>query len=318
MSGDSFVDQARENAKDGWALVGVVATLASAYTGVVALGALPPWAITVAAVATVPLGWGWWRSSRKFGAALAQLAEADVQLSAAEAELVELKERYDRRYSVFGSRWEYKPGVVDANQWAARNIGQRKFVALKPIRYFTWTSLRRSDQDIPFSGAAITRLNTTRSGEGNCIPHPFHSQTLSLQWRIEYDPPLRVGEEATLDFEIEIPQDRSATVAALRARPRPKYPPPGDSEYAEMAPAYPIDKLVFEIVIPKGLGSSHHGMQVYRRDTINRAEEQYLVDNDLHSVTSVTMNGEDSWLLKIERCSPPIASTYRHFWHPPD
>jgi hypothetical protein len=50
----------------------------------------------------------------------------------------------------------------------------------------------------------------------------------------------------------------------------------------------------------------------------NRAEEQYLVDNDLHSVTSVTVDGEDSWLLRIEGSTPPIGLTYRHFWHLPN
>ncbi|MGK9274423.1 hypothetical protein KXR83_25835 [Williamsia muralis] len=319
MSTDSFVDRARENAREGLWLANAVAAVGGAATAIgVVLGALPPGAVPVAAVATVPLGWGWWKSSRKASAALAQLAEADAEVAELKAEVVELKERYDRKYSVFASRWEYKPGVVDVNHWAARNIGQRKFVALKPIQFFTWVTLRRSDQDIPLDGAAVTRLVTTRSGGGDCIRHPFHSQTSSLQWRVEFDPPLRVGEEASLDYEIEIPQDRAATVAALRARPRAKHPPPGESEYAQMEPGYQMDNFVFEIVIPKVLGSSHHGMQVYRRDVLNRAEEQYLVDNDLHSVTSVTVNGEESWLLRIARSTPPIGLTYRHFWHLPN
>lgn len=281
------------------------------------------WAATVlqavAAVATladyVP---SWAAGAMLVGIPLGSLAlDRHLRLRRAEARLRE-STFLDRHYARVLSRWTFCESS-DPAYWDATHHGERDFVVLQPIRAWTWSIHRRSDDDVPNSArpAVLRNQVATRSGHGHCVFRPPHKQKSTLAFRVEFEPPLRPGERVTLAFDLDVNQHKPATLERLRERPRPAVATPGEAEFTSYDVVHPIDLLVKEVIIPERLDASHFGLQVLRRDTEFVEEAELVRAHGLFDVSRTTVGGESAWRLRLERLEPPLRTTYRLCWTPP-
>ena len=273
---------------------------------VVAAGAtiaskLPTWSISGTLVG-VPLAAFALHQYRKANAATVQL----VQLY-----------HYSRRYTRYVTS-VYMFRSDDPNYWSAIHHNERELVAIRPVRQFTYDMTRRSDIDTPFEGAKLSNQHANRSGAGDCIFHAFHKSKSNLAFRIEFDPPLRPGESATVAFDVHIPRFKVGNLALLRARPRPKIPVADGLDYSSTDISYPIEEFVKELVIVDDLRTTHHRMQAVSDQDDFPEEKSYLESTGGFSISPVKANGTNATCLKIERNRPPIGTTYRLLWEPPD
>src|SRR6266700_3374526 len=133
----------------------------------------------------------------------------------------------------------------------------------QPIAASKWTDHRRADYDLTQGPSAPVLRNQAamRSGAGVCTFHPPYKQKTTLEFRVEFEPRLRVGERVTIAFDLDVFQHKPATLERLRARPTPSVPPPGEAEFSSYDVTYPTASLVKEIVIPQRLCAGRFGLQ---------------------------------------------------------
>jgi hypothetical protein len=230
---------------------------------------------------------------------------------------VEQLYNYDRKYIQFNSRWTFGRSD-DPNYWSAINYTVREFICLKPVRRWEWDLTRRSDKDVPFGNVVLRNRNATRSGDGTCVFRDPHLTISKFKFFIEFDPPLRVGESATVSFEAVIPTHKVATLELLRQRIQPSLPAPADCDFSSVKTSFPIDDLLYEVVFPECLGSRRHGLQVVERQN-EYVEEKASIDADnMFTISRLTVDDNvPAWKMSLHRKLPPIGTTYRIVWEPP-
>lgn len=273
-------------------------------------------AAAAATVASVVPAWA--AGAMLVGIPLGSLGLYEQRRARALQEQVRQLYHLDRKYARYLSRWTL--GESDrSGSWSGTHHGERDFIALKPIRKWTWNITRRAEDDLPFSTAppVLRNQRVRRSGPGTCTFHSPHKQGANLSFRIEFDPMLRPGERVSLAFDIYVPAYKPATLELLRARPASAIPPPGEADFTSTDISYPIDTFVKELVIPERLDSRRHGLQVLLRDNEFLEEVQFIDAHECFSIDRSSVDNENVWLLRLERYQPPIRATYRFYWKPP-
>lgn len=225
---------------------------------------------------------------------------------------------YDRKYTEYFVRWTLGPSE-DPRYWSGINYTHRKFVALKPMRTWEWSVSRRSDDDVPFSNVSLRNRSVTRTQDGTAVFREPHLTTSRFKFAIEFDPPLRVGEWATLSFEALVPTHKVASLELLRNRLKPSLPAPADCDFSSVSLSFPIDDFQYELVIPESLGSRRHGLQVVERQNEYIHEKNLIDAEKMFTVARSTGDGNaPAWKMSLRRKLPPVGTTYRIVWEPPN
>ncbi|MDT0223836.1 hypothetical protein [Gordonia sp. AC31] len=296
--------QARARGRRSANLIKVGAGIFEGSAAIMAFTKIIPLEVVVPGVITIALGTWVFLAERRARANAQQLRRVD--------------EQYGRLYSLFETSWEYSASATDPCFWDGKNYAIREFVAQRPTRFLEWSIVRRSDADGDFGGAAVLSFSGTRSGAGTCRALPFHyNSTAKLAFRVEFDPPLTYAERARVEFCVLVPNYKPASLTGLQAKAAPTFPTPGHAEYSKTDVSYPIERFVKRVSIPKSLGSSQHGLQVYRGYFSEDREVEELQRNGNYTLASAIVNGQDSWVMTIDRADPLIKATYRIHWSLP-
>lgn len=227
----------------------------------------------------------------------------------------------DRTYQEWAVRWVFSESVF-VGYWRGQYEGRRRFTAQRPIPRFSFTLNRRSDDDIPFSvdgnDPAIDMTVGRRSGTGRVVLREPRFWRSRLQFDVDFEPALRVGEEAELEFHIDIPCHKASTLVGAIGRPRPKGPTvPGGGEYSSVDVGYVIEDFRFEVVVPQRLGAHSFGIDAVAfgsADFVELAE----IDRLGAFTQEITGDGEEAvHHLSLRRVRPPRKRSYRVYWVPP-
>lgn len=213
----------------------------------------------------------------------------------------------------------YAASAVDGYLQATYS-GRRAAVARVERRAWTWSIAKRSDGDILFTTGGNPTLKVTsaaRSSDGVCIGRDFHKSGSNLSFRVDFEPPLAVGESFDVSYEVVIPAHKAATLDVLRKRPKPIVPTIGESEYQSVDLGQPTRHIEFTAVLPVSLGTSAHHLEVIRNHREDRLEASNIERDRYFTVTRIQHEGTDAWQLRLSRPSPPIGVLYRLCWEPP-
>ncbi|WP_433263231.1 hypothetical protein ACQPWR_25500 [Micromonospora vinacea] len=228
--------------------------------------------------------------------------------------------QFDRRYLHYSSRHIYR-AAPSTDFWAVTKIIERRIVALRPVRYFTWSNVRRADDDISYTfGDVVPSVHdrwAQRTGSGRCTFLPLYKKAAALAFRIEFDPMLSPGEEVSISMRLEIPLATTGTLEALRRRPLPKVPTPGEAEFSAIDISYPVDDFLFEVVIPDSLRSRRHGLQVLAGDNEMTDETQHIKRQGIFTIDHSIVDEKSAVIASLKRSQPPVRSTYRIHWEVP-
>lgn len=214
----------------------------------------------------------------------------------------------------------YSPSSVEG-YLAAKYISRREIVARDTRRAWTWSISKRSDDDIPFTTGGSPTLKITsksRSGSGICVQRDFHKSGSNLSFRVEFEPPLAIGEHFNIDFSVIIPAHKSGNLSTLRKRPKPLVPTIGEAELQAVTLDKPTQELTFIAILPISLGTRNHHLQILRGHKEDREEMNFIEKHGLFSVSRIQLEGEDAWKMQLSRTRPPIGVNYRLCWQPPE
>lgn len=224
----------------------------------------------------------------------------------------------DRTYLEFHTRWAYSESPVPG-YWRGVQQGRRVIRAEKPIPRWTFNIVRRADDDTPFTLAKPTfrLVAVARTGNGQVVLKEPRHQTNRFTVDVEFQPPLAVGEECTLGYEVDIPAHKVSTHEAAIARPLPKVPSPGGGEFSSAEVAYRIEDFVLEVCIPRHLGARSFGLQVVAFGDVDHAEQTAVATAGAFTQEIIEVDGEERVRLVVRRSRPPRKRTYRIHWIPP-
>lgn len=234
---------------------------------------------------------------------------------------LKLSNRIDRSLSI---EWRYRRAEHDTTRWAATYKSAREFEVTDPTLGSLLVSFAPSVEAVPFSldrAPVVTSKELNRSSTGTIrLAEPHRRTGSGFAFRIHFDPPLREGDTARIEFEIDFPEYKLGVkedfvMAQLDAGHGTTI---RDFDFNSLTINRPIDVFGYRAVLPVDLGASPLDPTVTRHSSPFPDEEAFLGANPaVYSVTQEDRDGEPCWVLQLLRENPPYQATYKLRWRLP-
>jgi hypothetical protein len=215
---------------------------------------------------------------------------------------------------------KFLPKVTDGFLAATRQ-STYLMKANTPIDTWAFSINRRGDDDPPYIVSEARRKPeaiVSRSGKGLCSVGDYHKTINSLSYRIDFEPDLRVSETCEVNHVYAIENYMSADLQTLRKRPRMASPTIGNCEMVSFSISNPTQEFTAEVWIPMVLETKKHHFEVGGRRTFHAKETAIISEQNLFNVLPTSYDGQEYWVMRIERLNPPVGVTYKLCWMPPE
>lgn len=228
---------------------------------------------------------------------------------------------FDRLYEHASSSWSYSLNE-DPRYWDGVVVGRRRLVSLVDgLDHLNISFTRAEDAVLPFVAdrpPVVKPRQLHRSGEGDIHFAPaHHSLGAKFAFKILFRPSLSVGEVADVSFTIAFDRYKFACREDILMATQPLEGGSRDWDYNSRDVEFPTDELVLEAFIPMSLQASPIDVGVSRRGMPFESERAMLRRSGGFKVSREQRAGEEGWLVRVHRESPPLSTLYRIRWTPP-
>lgn len=218
-------------------------------------------------------------------------------------------------------QWKYRRAEHDPTKWAASYWYRSEVLVTDPSMESMLVDFAPAIEAVPFSleRAPVPRLGTwTRSSAGSVrLAEPHRRTGSSYAFRIYFEPPLKEGDEATVELGVDFPEYRLGTredyvIAQLEHGRGAEIK---DFQQNSRVISRQTELFIYRVIIPKELGASPLDPTVTRFDSVFADEQQFLRRNSsVYSVRDEECDGEPCWIMEIRRSNPPYRANYKVRW----
>lgn len=158
----------------------------------------------------------------------------------------------------------------------------------------------------------------SRSSGGSIYLSDPHRRTgSSYGFKIRFEPPLRRGDEVSLDLRVNFPEYHLSSREQLAQAQLANGVELSDYRWSAREITVPTDDFMYDVVLPKHLLATPADPEVVRYSNPYVEEEAFIQESGAFTVQEIDDDGIDCWLMRLHRLNPPVDATYRLRWRLP-
>lgn len=225
------------------------------------------------------------------------------------------------RFEFLDIEWRYRRSTLQEGSWAATYRYKARFEVVSHEKQRHAVDFNRTVDVVPFRRdyppAVVATGTRSRIGEIR-VGKPYRREGSSFAFALHFDPPLVKGETVELAVAIDFPAYKTAFKEELIEALIEAGDEVSDIDFNARTINDETERFLYRVVLPKSLGASPVPPVALYRSTSYPEETDYIRQTaGVFSVEERDVDGEPSWVMRVDRFRPPHQTTYRMRWRPP-
>ena len=220
-------------------------------------------------------------------------------------------------------QWHYHRAEHDPRRWGAVYTCRRKFKVTDATLESMAVTFTPGVEAVQFTAEhkpTISLVSWARSSTGHArAAEPHASRGYRFATRIYFEPPLRNGDTAEIDYVVRFPEYRLGyREDYVMAQLETGKTEINDFLHNARPVSRPTEHMLYRVIIPKELGASPIDPVVTRYGHTFADEENFVRANkEIYSVREEDVDGQPCWIMELNRANPPYQASYRIRWRLP-